>query len=549
MARVEATRLTRLNLAAARQSHALHRFATAFLRHYEARKQARGWLDFDDLIQRTRTLLNDPQVAAWVLYRLDGGIDHILVDEAQDTSPAQWNVIERLAQEFTAGMGARADVARTIFVVGDKKQSIYSFQGADPREFDRMQAEFRARLAATNRPLQSSVLEYSFRSAHAVLALVDRTFEGREGAGFAPDQRHKAFFDAMPGRVDLWPVVEKSDKPEPRDWYDPVDMLGPDEPVSILARQVAEGIAAMIGSAHIPVKQGRSGDFALRPVHAGDILILVQRRSPLFHAIIRECKALGLPIAGADRLRIGGELAVRDVAALLRFLDLPEDDLSLATTLKSPLFGWNEQDLFTLAHGRKGFLWEALRADATHGETLAILDDLRRQADFLRPYELIERILTRHRGRQRLLERLGREAEDGIDALLAQALAYERAAVPSLTGFLVWLDSGEVEIKRQMESAGRQIRVMTVHGAKGLEAPIVILPDTAKRKLEVKDQLLTGDPGAVAQPSRRHPARDRPPDRGPKGARGGGTRAVALRRHDPGRGLADRRRRRRCRGG
>ena len=494
MQRVEGARERRIALTAARQSQALQQFARVFLRRYEAEKQLRGWLDFDDLISRARALLNDPRVAAWVLYRLDGGIDHVLVDEAQDTSPAQWNVIERLAQEFTSGEGARAETLRTIFVVGDKKQSIYSFQGADPREFDRMQRDFAERLGATDRPLQSRVLEYSFRSSRAILSLVDRIFQGREAAGFAGDQSHRAFFSDMPGRVDLWPVVGKAETPEDRDWHDPVDLLGPDDPVSILAQRIAGEIAAMIETARLPVKQSHKPGFAMRPVHAGDILILVQRRSPLFHAIIRECKARGLPVAGADRLRIGGELAVRDITALLRFLATPEDDLSLATVLKSPLFGWTEQALFTLAHGRPGYLWEALREVAgSHPETMAVLDDLRRQTDFLRPYDLIERLLTRHDGRRKLLARLGQEAEDGIDALLTQALAYERGTVPSLTGFLVWLDTDEVEIKRQMEGAGRQIRVMTVHGAKGLESPIVILPDTGQRRVSIRDQLVTGD--------------------------------------------------------
>jgi len=493
MTRIESARDRRIALAAAQQTKALFRFAGRFLRQYETKKQERGGLDFDDLINRARDLLNDPQVAAWVLYRIDGGIDHILVDEAQDTSPAQWNVIEKLAQEFTSGEGARTDTLRTIFVVGDKKQSIYSFQGADPREFDRMRAEFEDRLGATDRPLHARLLEHSFRSSPVILSLVDQTFVGRDSAGFVPGQQHRAFFDAMPGRVDLWPVEEKSDAPEDKDWHDPVDLLGPDDPVSILAKRMAGEIANMIGTAHIPVNQSHSEEFLLRPVHAGDFLILVQRRSPLFHAIIRECKTHGLPIAGADRLRIGGELAVRDIAALLQFLEMPEDDLALATALKSPLFGWSEQALFTLAHGRKGYLWEALRAAAAdHPETLIILDDLRQQTDFLRPYDLIERILTRHDGRRKLLARLGREAEDGIDALLAQALAYERGTIPSLTGFLVWLETDDVEIKRQMEGAGHQIRVMTVHAAKGLEAPIVILPDTGQRRLALRDQLVVG---------------------------------------------------------
>ncbi|MDQ2094326.1 double-strand break repair helicase AddA [Rhodalgimonas zhirmunskyi] len=492
MRRVEDTRTLRIALYAAQRTAALHGFAGAFLGHYEAAKQARGWLDFDDLISRARNLLNDPRVAAWVLYRLDGGIDHILVDEAQDTSPTQWNVIDRLAQEFTAGEGARADVPRTIFVVGDKKQSIYSFQGADPREFDRMRAEFQERLAPTNTPLQDAQLAWSFRSSGAILSLVDMTFEDRAASGFTAGQDHKAFFDAMPGRVDLWPVLPKLKiEKEEHEWFKPVNQTGPEDPVQLLARAIAGEMGRMISeNVSVPAENGKS----MRACHAGDFLVLVQRRSPLFHAIIRECKALGLPIAGADRLRVGAELAVRDIAVLLQFLATPEDDLALATALRSPLFGWSEQALYTLAQPRKGFLWAALRDHAAdHPETMAILDDMRRNVDYLRPYDLIERILTRHDGRRRLLARLGREAEDGIDALLGQALAYEQNAVPSLTGFLVWMETDNLDLKRQMESAGRQIRVMTVHAAKGLEAPIVILPDTGQRRDTVRDQILPGD--------------------------------------------------------
>ena len=483
--RVEAARPRRLGLAATRKSQALHDFAAEFLPEYERRKQLRGWLDFDDLILKTRQLLNDPEVAAWVLYRLDGGIDHILVDEAQDTSPEQWDVIEKLAQEFTSGQGARPEVERTIFVVGDKKQSIYSFQGADPDAFDRMQAEFSRRLEDTGAGLQDLTLEYSFRSSQAILQLVDLVFEGRAEAGFHKEALHRAFKSDLPGRVDLWPVVEKVEDEDDRDWTDPVDRPGARHHTVVLAERIAGGIKEMIDRGEtVPVDGPEPGTFRRRPVQAGDFLILVQRRSELFAEIIRACKAAGLPIAGADRLKVGAELAVKDLAALLRFLATPEDDLSLATVLKSPLLGWSEQELFDLAHRReKRFLWQELRDRAGEfPDTLTLLNDLRDQTDFLRPYDLIERILTRHDGRRKLLGRLGAEAEDGIDALLSQALAYERSAIPSLTGFLVWMETDDLEIKRQMGSAGNMIRVMTVHGAKGLEAPIVILPDTAKRR-------------------------------------------------------------------
>jgi ATP-dependent helicase/nuclease subunit A len=495
MARVEEARTARLALASMQKTRALHDFAQAFLPTYARAKQMRGWLDFDDLILNARDLLTDPAVAAWVLYRLDGGIDHILVDEAQDTSPVQWQVIERLAQEFTSGQGARPDTARTIFVVGDKKQSIYSFQGADPREFDRMQRDFAERLAATGTPLQSRVLAWSFRSSTAILTCVDCCFDDSADSGFDPEESHKAFFESMPGRVDLWPVVEKPEVDEPPAWHQPVDIRSAADPAILLARSVASEMRAMLDRGErIPDKDVAHG---FRPLRAGDFLILVRRRSTLFHEIIRACKAEGLPIAGADRLKVGAELAVRDLGALLAFLSTPEDDLSLATALKSPLFGWSEAQLYDLAQGRaQRFLWQALRERrAEFPDEMAVIDDLFDHVDYLRPFELIERVLTRHDGRRRLLARLGREAEDGIDALLSQAMAYEQRAVDSLTGFLVWMETDDLEIKRQMDSAGDRIRVMTVHGAKGLQSPVVILPETGTWRAAPTPQIITA--GAV----------------------------------------------------
>ncbi|TCK99796.1 DNA helicase/exodeoxyribonuclease V subunit A [Shimia isoporae] len=501
MLRVEAARESRIAVTAIDRSLALHRFAHKFVQHYDHQKQLRGWLDFDDLILRARALLSDRNVAEWVLYRLDGGIDHILVDEAQDTSPVQWQVIERLAQEFTSGSGARSDITRTIFVVGDKKQSIYSFQGADPAEFDRMRGEFAARLEPSGHALQDLSLEYSFRSSPAVLNLVDETFKDNVAAGFPEGNRHIAFHEQMPGRVDLWPVVEPTQKPEKDDWFDPVDRLADTHHSVILARRVAKQIRRMIDDgATIASTRNKDGMFSQRPVREGDFLILVQRRSDLFHEIIRACKTEGLAIAGADRLKVGAEMAVRDLGSLLSFLATPEDDLSLATILRSPLFGWSEQQLFDLAHRRapKQYLWEALRKKRENfPETLAVLDDLRGQADFLRPYDLVERVLTRHEGRNKLLSRLGGEAEDGINALLSQALAYEKSAIPSLTGFLQWMETDDLEIKRQMDSASNRIRVMTVHGSKGLEAPIVIMPDTGRRITRSDAQVMNVDGTAL----------------------------------------------------
>lgn len=475
-------------LKAAEKTLVLHRFAAVWLPAFRQAKDARGWLDFDDLIEKSRDLLVRPGIAEWVLFKLDGGIDHILVDEAQDTSPLQWQVIDLLAGEFTAGEGTRGARERTIFVVGDKKQSIYSFQGADPDGFDRMRASFAERLMQVQAALVELQLEYSFRSATPVLRAVDGVFAQSDGLGEVSG--HLAFHADMPGRVDLWPLVEPMEAAPEGHWTDPVDAVSETHETVRLAQAIAAEIARM------KREETLQHDGARRPVSEGDVLILVQRRSDLFHEIIRALKTAGLQVAGADRLKIGGELAVRDLLSLLHFLATPEDSLALAEVLRSPLMGWSEDRLYRIAHGRgQRYLWAVLR-ERGDADTVPMLQDLLANTDFRRPYELLHRVLLRHDGRRRLTARLGEEATDGIDALLSQALAYEQTQIPSLTGFLDWIDSTETEIKRQPDSAGDRIRVMTVHGAKGLEAPIVFLPDSADRRAMLRGTVI-GDEAAV----------------------------------------------------
>ncbi len=464
------------------RTEVLHAFARAVIPAVDHAKTLRGLVDFDDMIARVRAMLRDPQIAEWVLFKLDGGIDHILVDEAQDTSPAQWDIIRALAAEFAAGRGAQEDVTRTLFVVGDPKQSIYSFQGADPDAFDRMRQHFATAFSDAGRPMQTSVLQHSFRSSPAILRAVDSVFTRAGHRGLGMDSAHVAFRSGMPGRVDLWPLVEPPETPPQPEFGDPVDSIPATHPKIVLARRVVDEMVRLLDAGTRIA--GRDG--TVRAVTPGDFLVLVQGRDALFHELIRRCKEVGLPIAGADRLRIGGEIAVKDLTALLSFLATPDDSLSLAAALRSPLFGWSEQDLYALAQPRtERHLWQALRKPETaarHPETLRILHDLRDRADYLRPYELLERILIVHGGRARLIARLGAEAEDGIDALLGQALAHERRAVPDLTGFLGALAQDIGDLKRPLDAHGGAVRVMSVHGAKGLEAPIVILPDAASRK-------------------------------------------------------------------
>jgi ATP-dependent helicase/nuclease subunit A len=459
-------------------SVALARLGDDFLARYQAAKGRRAVLDYDDLVLATADLLRRPGVAPWVLFKLDGGIDHILIDEAQDTNPSQWQVVQSLAEDFFAGQGA-VENPRTIFAVGDVKQSIFSFQRADPEEFLRMRDHFKQAVEAARQSLPTVPLELSFRSTEPVLDIIDAVFrqdKARDGVALdGAEIRHVATRKDQLGRVELWPVIEPLPAAEPEPWALPVEQPPELAPRPRLALTIARLVASWLASGAMLEGRGRR-------IRAGDILVLVRRRGPFVAELLRELKKLEVPVAGTDRMVLTQQLAVMDLMALGQFLLLPEDDLTLAAVLKSPLIGLDEAQLYALAQPRQGSLWQALRAHPAPWAAAArdVLQALRARADFVPPHELYAELLGAGGGRERLLARLGAEAEDAIDEFLNQSLAYEQAAIPSLQGFLHWLERGEAEVKRDLDAdSGRdQLRIMTVHGAKGLEAPIVFLPDT-----------------------------------------------------------------------
>ncbi|MEL6264704.1 MAG: double-strand break repair helicase AddA [Pseudomonadota bacterium] len=466
---------------AGRRAEDLNRFAAAWLAEYAEAKAAAGAMDFDDLIGLAAALLSTSEQAAWVLWRLDGGIDHILVDEAQDTAPAQWRVIEAIAAEFTAGAGAR-EGGRTLFVVGDEKQSIYSFQGADPQVFGAVRETTRTRLApaAGAGGLAEPALARSFRSAPGILAFVDRVFAGDAARGLTLDGAppvHQTSREGDGALIDLWSVLEPEETGEEAPWHAPVDRPPPAAPRPRLARIIAAEIERICREEALPA---RAAEAAPPPTRPGDILVLVRRRDALAGTLVRALRQRGVPVTGSDRLVLSRELAVQDLVAALSVAALPDDDLALATLIRSPLGDVDEDALMALAAGREGERLSARLAAAAerHPRAAALVADLMAQADYLRPYEMIERILVRHDGRARLVARLGPDCEDAIDELLTQALVYEAAEAPTLAGFIAWLGRGEDSVKREFGSEAGAVRIMTVHGAKGLEAPVVILPDT-----------------------------------------------------------------------
>ena len=431
-----------------------------------------------------------------MLYKLDGGLDHLLIDEAQDTSPTQWSVIAALAEEFFAGEGARA-APRTLFAVGDEKQSIFSFQGADARALAAAHRRFQGRAEAADRPWQSLPLAQSFRSTGAVLAAVDAVFARPEArAGVTADAapiRHQVHRAGAAGRVELWPPVTPEEREPPAPWALPVEREEADDPAARLASLIADRVA---GWTQEPAAEGNDGwlEARGRPIRPGDVLVLVRRRGPFVDHLLRAFKARGVPVAGIDRMVLTEQLAVMDLIALGEFCLLPSDDLTLATVLKSPPIGLDEDALFALAHERgDASLWATLTR--RRGENAAFqsayegLASLRNAADTMAPFEFYSEVLGARGGRAALLGRLGPESGDAIEEFLALALAYGRSHPPSLQGFLHWVQDGRAEIARDFEQGRDEVRIMTVHGAKGLEAPVVFLPDTM-RKPRSRDPLV-----------------------------------------------------------
>lgn len=468
------------------RTQALDLVCTTVLEYYAHAKQARAFLDFDDLIDCTRQLLTDAHASQWVLYKLDGGIDHILVDEAQDTSEPQWQILEALAGEFTVGAG-RARARRTFFAVGDEKQSIFSFQGAAPAKFEEMRRAFERKTKSADEPFAHVALHVSFRSAPDVLRAVDTVFSDethRRGLSSDPAPlSHAALKHDLPGLVEIWPPLKASEQKPPDSWLLPVDATGEHEPPAKLAQKIATKISHLIDPARGEAIEGTTPG-SKRPITPGDIMILVRRRDAFFEAMIRTLKDKHIRVAGADRLDVVGHIAVMDCVAAARVALLPEDDLSVATVLKSPLIGLDDSDLIALAPGRSGTLYRALResTDARHAEAAARIARWIAVARDEGPFDFFARILGAEGGRRALLARLGAEANDALDEFLSLALAHERTEAPSLVMFLARLESLTLDVKRDLESAHDAVRVMTVHAAKGLEAKVVFLPDTCSAR-------------------------------------------------------------------
>jgi ATP-dependent helicase/nuclease subunit A len=454
-------------------SLALLSLTEAIFERYEAAKRARAALDFDDLIAKTLSLLSRQEATEWVLYELDARIDHILVDEAQDTSPEQWAIVERLASDFFAGEGAR-DCIPTLFAVGDEKQSIYGFQGAVPELLDAYGELYEAKVQEAGLAWCAADLDLSFRTLSPILTAVDDVSAALPGLGQGL-VRHLAFRRDPGGLVELWQPERGERRDKGTVWEPDAGEAPAPKPAEVLAARIAGQIKHWL-------ENGESLPSFGRAIEPGDILILLRKREPMASLIQATLKSRGIPVAGADRIALIDELAVMDLLSLADAVLQPEDDLSLAAVLKGPLFGFDEDRLFKLAYGREGSLWQALERDPAYDSAAKKLHAWRELACRLSPFDFFAHILEGEDGRAAFAARLGAECFDAINELVNLAETFSGRSRAGLSEFLSFVRKSASEVKRETDQAAREVRIMTVHGAKGLEANIVILADTCSNK-------------------------------------------------------------------
>lgn len=469
----------------------------AYYLKYRDAKRLHGVVDFDDMIRTSAQLLQQGDMADWIRYKLDQRTDHILVDEAQDTNMAQWDIVHALADEFFAGIGAHAERHRTLFTVGDFKQAIFGFQGTSPHNYTKARERFFELADASEKPFADLSLDRSFRSSPPVLKIVDMTLQqiSHQNLGLQkPIPAHVSNYPDGGGSVTLLkPVASEStaDSEDEESWLS--------DQKRIFARRLA-----------LTIKQWLSPENPLwlerkqRALEPKDILILVSKRDELASLIVARLFAENIPVAGIDRIRLNQPLVVQDMLAAVRFVLQPNDDLNLASLLVSPLIGWTQEELLARAYrgaeDKAKSLWHFLRLQADLSELIAPLRDLLAMADFNSPYQFLETIASGDlQGRRKLVARLSHAALDPLEELLTTALAFEQDHIPTLQGFIDWFDRGDVEIKREQVEGGNEVRLMTVHGAKGLQAPLVILAnatfDPKEKKGNGFDIDLGGDSG------------------------------------------------------
>ncbi|HSQ98164.1 MAG TPA: double-strand break repair helicase AddA [Rickettsiales bacterium] len=458
---------------------------------YSALKKDAGYLDYSDLIFETDRLLNDSKYknlngenpySNWINYKLDEGIDHLLIDEAQDTSPIQWDIVRSITEEFFSGYGQKENLNRTIFVVGDEKQSIFSFQGADPSNFHLILKEYEKKINDCGKKFENIFLETSFRSLKSILSITDEIFKEpfRKNAISKLQNiiKHNIVRQDGLGKVEIWPLVENDIKKPEKTEEIPNWEINYLEEIELTNKQkLAETISKEVNTWFQKGKIIFSRkDRVFRPLKYSDIMILVKKRDKDFiNYLIRQFNKYNIPTMGNDRFNLSESIISQDIISLCKFVLFNEDDLNLANIIKSPILSMTEGDLYKLCKYKNEnncSLWSALCNNE-------FLNDLIEKSQILTPYEFLFYLFETKNIRKKFKERFLYLADEVLNEILNIANDYEKNHNnATLLSFIEFLEKSDLEIKRDMDQSANEIKIITVHSSKGMESPIIILPDT-----------------------------------------------------------------------
>ena len=460
---------------------------------YEKLKKKRGVMDFTDLITTVKKLFARDSISSWILYKLDGGISHVLIDEAQDTSPIQWEIVDKLTSEFFTTGSDKKNV-KSLFSVGDRKQSIFSFQGANIKLFEKYKNYFKERIEFENYPFYDLPLNRSFRSCENILNTVDDVIKNSSGVLLPnEDITHIPNRKDSSGLVEVLPLVKRIEDKTSKCFKPPVENINVFNTEVEMANVLATKIRYLLDNEYIsdPKKDSDDTKKFIRKIEPKDIMILVKKRN-LADSITKALLAKNIPLAGRDKLSLSDNIAVEDLISLLKFVLFNYDDLSLAEVLKSPLYNLTDDDLFDLCFNRKD---ETLFSRLSESEKYKdITNDLKYLIDFSKtalPFEFFDYVLKVQNKRKNFISRLGVEVVDVLNGFLSQCLSYDNLKLgKSLSDFYEWFSLNDVEIKRNMEQVNNTVRIMTVHSSKGLEAPVVFLYNANEVLSSSRDRIL-----------------------------------------------------------
>jgi ATP-dependent helicase/nuclease subunit A len=459
--------------------------AQIFLMSYDKIKLQKNLIDYEDLILKSLLLLKSSTNKEFILYKLYNNIHHLLIDEAQDISPWQWDIVKLILEDFFASqiqastnnsttkitINCAENNSRSFFIVGDEKQSIYGFQGVNHYLFTEIKSEFSQKMQESGKILHEIALQTSYRSGSTILTLVDKLANLPEiynNLTVNQDKKieHRCFRENINNKVVIWPESPKSVLVETNYWQYPKKIIKKSSPYDEVAKQIAQFIKEALD------KESASN---LTKINASDILILCRKRGGLYNAIINKLAIYNIIVESDNSVKILNYILIMDLISLLRFVIFSEDSLNLAALLKSPLFSFSEEEIFNLCHDRGDVsIWQILQSKLEYQEVFKKLLDIKQTHTILDIKEFYLYYLNKYQLRQKYYLLYGKLAEDLINLFL-QIIDNFMEYDSDYLSFLEYLTRCDIKLKNKITNNKDSVKLLTIHASKGLQAPIVIL--------------------------------------------------------------------------